>query len=71
VFRLPLNLLVVVGTMLTDGAQEVRALQFVYGVVVAMLSVAMLLQLALLALPASNAAATAGASGCSAKEKQQ
>jgi MFS transporter, MFS domain-containing protein family, molybdate-anion transporter len=71
VFRLPLNLLVVVGTMLTDGAQEVRALQFVYGVVVAMLSVAMLLQLALLALPASTAAATAGASGCGAKEKQQ
>lgn len=48
VFRLPLNLLVVIGTRLTDRANEVASLQFVFGVVVAMHLVAMLLQLVLL-----------------------
>lgn len=48
VFRLPLNVLVVVGTRLTDTANEIASLQFVFGVVVVMHLVAMLLQLVLL-----------------------
>jgi hypothetical protein len=48
VFRLPLNLLVVVGTKLTDRANGVEALRFVFGVLVGMHAVAMLLQMALL-----------------------
>lgn len=49
VFRLPLNLIVVVGTRLTNNANSVSALQFVFGVVVAMHLTAMLLQVALVA----------------------
>jgi len=48
VFRLPLNLVVVVGTRLTNNANSITALQFVFGVVVAMHLIAMLLQVALL-----------------------
>lgn len=48
VFRLPLNLLVVCGTLLTNQARDVPALQQVFGVVVGMLVVASLLQVLLL-----------------------
>ena len=48
VFRLPLNLLVVLGTRLTDKAGDAASLQFVFFVVVGMHCVAMLLQLVLL-----------------------
>ena len=47
VFRLPLNLLVVVGTKLTDSANDIPSLQFVFGVVVSMHLIAMLLQILL------------------------
>lgn len=48
VFRLPLNLLVVCGTLLTNQAKDVPALQQVFGVVVGMLVVASGLQVLLL-----------------------
>ena len=47
VFRLPLNLLVVVGTKLTDKADDIPSLQMVFGVLAAMHLVAMVLQIAL------------------------
>ena len=47
VFRLPLNLLVVVGTKLTDSANDVPSLQFVFGVIVTMHLIAMGLQIML------------------------
>lgn len=48
VFRLPLNLLVVAGTKLTDKADSIESLQFVFGVIAAMHGIALLLQVALL-----------------------
>ena len=48
VFRLPLNLLVVCGTLLTNQARDVPQLQQVFGVVVGMFVVASLLQVMLL-----------------------
>ena len=57
VFRLPLNLIVVVGTRLTNSANEVKSLQFVFGVVVAMHLAAMLLQAGLLVMVGRSAAA--------------
>lgn len=48
VFRLPLNLLVVVGTKLTDKADSPSALQAVFAVLVGMHSIAFILQLLLL-----------------------
>lgn len=56
VFRLPLNLIVVVGTRLTNNANSVPALQFVFGAVVCMHLVAMLLQVALWAKVSSSVA---------------
>ena len=47
VFRLPLNLLVVVGTKLTDQATDVPSLQGVFAVIAGMHVVAMLLQVTL------------------------
>lgn len=47
VFRLPLNLLVVVGTNLADNANDVAGKQLVFGVLTAMHVVAMGLQVAL------------------------
>ena len=49
VFRLPLNLLVVVGTKLTDSANDVPSLQGVYLVIVGMHAIAMLIQILLYA----------------------
>ena len=46
-FRLPLNLLVVIGTKLTDKANDVNSLQRVFVVLAGMHGVAMLLQLTL------------------------
>lgn len=51
VFRLPLNLIVVVGTRLTDKANEVASLQRVFGVLVGMHLAAMGLHLSLTMLP--------------------
>jgi hypothetical protein len=48
VFRLPLNLLVVLGTKLTDRANDVPSLQGVYLVIVGMHVIAMLIQVLLL-----------------------
>lgn len=47
VFRLPLNLLVVVGTKLTDKADDIPSLQTVFGVLACMHIVAMVLQIGL------------------------
>ena len=47
VFRLPLNLLVVVGTKLTDKADDIPSLQTVFGVLACMHIVAMALQVGL------------------------
>ncbi len=47
VFRFPLNVLVVTGTLLTDKANDARSLQFVFVVVFGMHIVAFLLQLSL------------------------
>jgi MFS family permease len=47
VFRLPLNLLVVLGTKLTDKADDVPSLQVVFGVTVGMHLMATVLQIAL------------------------
>ena len=47
VFRLPLNLLVVIGTKLTNKANDIQSLQRVFIVLAAMHGVAMLLQLTL------------------------
>jgi hypothetical protein len=47
VFRLPLNLLVVIGTKLTDKADDVSSLQLVFGVTVGMHLVATFLQVLL------------------------
>ena len=47
VFRLPLNLLVVVGTKLTDKADDIPSLQTVFGVLACMHIVAMVLQVGL------------------------
>lgn len=47
VFRLPLNLLVVMGTKLADRANDVTSLQFVFGVIVCMHFIAMTLQVIL------------------------
>ena len=55
VFRLPLNLIVVIGTRLTNNANSVPALQFVFGAVVCMHLVAMLLQVALWAKVSGSA----------------
>lgn len=61
VFRLPLNLLVVVGTLLTSSANGVESLQFVFGVVVCMHVVAVLLQVSLLvSISKGNSGAAAG-----------
>lgn len=51
VFRLPLNLLVVLGTKLTDKANTISSLKFVFGVIVIMHMIAFLLQIALVANP--------------------
>ena len=51
VFRLPLNLLVVLGTKLTDKANTISSLKFVFGVIVVMHLTAFLLQIALVANP--------------------
>ncbi len=48
VFRLPLNLLVVLGTLLSNKANDVESLKYVFGIVVGMHVVATLLQVALL-----------------------
>lgn len=47
VFRFPLNLLVVTGTRLADTANDVRSLQFVFGIIVLMHLVAALCQVIL------------------------
>ena len=47
VFRVPLNLLVVLGTKLTDNASDKDSLKFVFGVVVIMLIIAIILQICL------------------------
>ena len=47
VFRLPLNLLVVVGTKLTDKADDIPSLQMVFGTLAVMHLVAMGLQVLL------------------------
>eukprot|EP01038_Epipyxis_sp_PR26KG_P004946 gene4946-6919_t len=47
VFRLPLNLVVVIGTKLTDNANDAQSLKFVFGVVASMHLLAVLLQVVL------------------------
>jgi len=47
VFRLPLNLVVVIGTKLTDNANNVSSLQFVFSIIVGMHFIAAALQIAL------------------------
>lgn len=47
VFRLPLNLLVVIGTKLTDNAYDIPSLQFVFAITVGMLTIAIVLQMML------------------------
>ena len=47
VFRLPLNLLVVIGTKLTDKADDIPSLQMVFGTLAFMHFVATVLQVAL------------------------
>ena len=47
VFRLPLNLLVVIGTKLTDKADDIPSLQMVFGTLACMHFVAMILQITL------------------------
>ena len=54
VFRLPLNLLVVIGTKLTDQANNIESLSYVFSVLVLMHLLAMLLQCALLWYSPSN-----------------
>ncbi len=54
VFRLPLNLLVVVGTKITDNGNSVSQLQFSFFVVFLMHVTAMCLQLALVRNPLSS-----------------
>jgi len=58
VFRLPLNLLVVLGTRLANSAQEVADLRFVFGVVVMMHWVALVLQLCLCLFPSASGTGT-------------
>lgn len=48
VFRLPLNVLVVIGTKLTDKANDVPSLQFVFITLIAMHALATLLQIGLM-----------------------
>lgn len=48
VFRMPLNVLVVIGTKLTDKANDIPSLQYVFVVVVAMHAVAAVLQICLM-----------------------
>jgi hypothetical protein len=50
VFRLPLNLLVVMGTKFANRANDVKSLQFVFGMIVAMHLIATGLQLTLVML---------------------
>lgn len=47
VFRFPLNLLVVIGTKLTDKADDIPSLQFVFGILSCMHFAAMFLQVIL------------------------
>jgi len=54
VFRLPLNLLVVFGTRLANKANDIQSTQFVFGVVVAMLSSALFLQILIQVLTLSS-----------------
>ena len=73
VFRLPLNLLVVIGTKLTDKADDIPSLQYVFGSLAAMHIVAMFLQLLLQDYQrkgdAKIVAATAKTSSVSESEK--
>jgi hypothetical protein len=54
VFRLPLNIIVVIGTKLTDGANDIKSLQSVFGVLAIMHFIAMILQMLLLAYRGSG-----------------
>ena len=63
VFRLPLNILVVIGTKLTDKAANPASLQAVFKVLVGMHAFAFLLQVALLLI--------ASRSGSSNKDKRE
>jgi hypothetical protein len=54
VFRLPLNIIVVIGTKLTDGANDIESLQSVFGALAFMHFVAMILQILLQAHRSDN-----------------
>lgn len=71
VFRLPLNVLVVVGTKLTDTANDVSSLQLVFGVVVGMHLVAFLLQLVLYFHGAVSVGAVDGAAAAAKAKKTE
>jgi MFS transporter, MFS domain-containing protein family, molybdate-anion transporter len=72
IFRLPLNLLVVVGTLLTDNASNVMELQEVYVVVAGMHLTALVFQVCVVFFPIpceGQATATCGSPRSSRKKK--
>ena len=73
VFRLPLNLLVVLGTLLTNQANDVASLQRVFGIVVGMHLVATALPTALLVVgrKASSSDSTTGSSAENATRRKK
>lgn len=59
VFRLPLNILVVVGTRLADQANDESSRKQVFGIMVIVLTISAIMQLALMLLPATPQVASA------------
>ena len=51
VFRLPLNILVVLGTRLTSNAQDIPSLQFVFGAIVCVHIIAFIFQVGMIFVP--------------------